>query len=140
LKRSSRRVIGGLILAACLIAAFWVLWWTDRRLLATRTTASYYAFEGSFALADGWLLVCICAAALQLARRRASALLWLIAAGAAGIYLLCMDLLYDLEHGIYGSGRGGVIELVIDVLVAGASLGALAWSWHNRLALLALRD
>lgn len=111
--------------------AFWVLWWSDRALIASRSTSSYYDFEGAFALADGWLLLCILAAAAQLARRRPSALLWLIAAGAAGLYLLGMDVLYDLRHGIYASSRGGVIELVIDLLVAGASAGALWWSWRN---------
>lgn len=99
-------MIAALLLAACLMVAFWVLWWTDRGLIASRSTSSYYDFEDSFALADAWLLVCVLAAAAQLVRRRASALLWLIAAGAAGLYLLGMDVLYDLRHAIYASSRG----------------------------------
>jgi hypothetical protein len=94
-------VVGaGLIVAAGLLVAFWVLWWSDRGLVASRTTASYFRFEDDFAVADGWLLGTLIAAAVQLSRRRANALLWLIAAGGAGLYLLGMDMLYDLKHQI----------------------------------------
>lgn len=123
-------------MAACLIVAFWVLWWSDRRLLASRTTSAYYSFEDGFALADGWLLIAVIAAAVQLRRRRASALLWLIAAGSAGLYLLGMDVLYDLANRIYAGSTGGVIELLIDIVVAGAGTGALWWSWRYRWFLL----
>ena len=125
-------VLAGLLVAATLIIAFWVLWWSDRGLVASRRTSAYYSFEDGFALADGWLLTAVIAAAVQLGRRRPSALLWLIAAGGAGLYLLGMDILYDLRHGIYAGHGGGAVELVIDVLVAGASLGVLWWSWRNR--------
>jgi hypothetical protein len=131
-RRSRRLVAAGLIVAAGLLVAFWVLWWTDRGLVASRTTPAYFSFEDDFALADGWLLGTVIAAAVQLRRRRASALLWLIAAGGAGLYLLGMDMLYDLQHGIYASNGGGVIELLIDILVAGASVGVLWWSWRYR--------
>jgi ferric-dicitrate binding protein FerR (iron transport regulator) len=135
--RRSRRLVGaGLIVAAGLLVAFWVLWWSDRGLVASRTTAGYFRFEDDFALADGWLLGTLIAAAAQLWRRRASAFLWLIAAGGAGLYLLGMDMLYDLEHQIYASDSGGVIELLIDILVAGASVGMLWWSWRYRRLLL----
>lgn len=126
----------GLTVAACVIVAYWVAWWSDRGLVASRTTSSYYAFEDTFQLADAWLLSTIIAGAVQLRRRRASALLWLVAAGGAGLYLLGMDLFYDLGHGIYGSSTGGVIELLIDVLIAGASVGVLWWTWRYRRLLL----
>jgi len=129
-------VRAGLIVAAGLLVAFWVLWWSDRGLLASRTTPAYSGFEDDFALADGWLLGTMIAAAVQLWRRRPSSLLWLIAAGGAGLYLLGMDMLYDLEHRIYASNSGGVIELLIDILVAGASVGVLWWSWRYRQLLL----
>lgn len=138
-ERGRRLVIAGLLVAASLIAAFWVLWCSDRALIASRPTAGYYDFEDSFALADGWLLLCILAAAAQLGRGRPSALLWLLAAGAAGLYLLGMDVLYDFRHGIYASSRGGAIELGIDLLLAAASTGVLWWSWRARDSLLAGR-
>ena len=135
-RRSRRRVGAGLIVAAGLLVAYWVLWWSDRGLVASRTTAAYFRFEDDFALADAWLLGTVVAGGVQLWRRRASALLWLIAAGGAGLYLLGMDLLYDVEHRIYASNGGGVIELLVDILVAGASVGVLSWSWRYRQLLL----
>jgi ferric-dicitrate binding protein FerR (iron transport regulator) len=131
-ERWRRRVIVGLVVAAGLIVAYWALWWSDRGLVASRATSSYYGFEESFQLADGWLLLAVSAAAIQLRRRRPSALLWLLAAGGAGLYLLGMDVYYDLGHGIYASSAGGAIELVIDVLVAATSIAVLWWSWRNR--------
>ncbi len=131
------RVTAGLVLAAVLIVAFWVLWWSDRSLIASRTSRSYYGFEEGFQLADAWLLLTVLAAAVELTRRRSDALLWLIAAGGAGLYLLAMDLYYDLGHGVYGSGSGGAIELVIDILLAAGSIVVLRWSWVHRGPLLA---
>ncbi|MGO9903066.1 MAG: hypothetical protein ACLP0J_26045 [Solirubrobacteraceae bacterium] len=45
-------------------------------------------------------------------------------------------MLYDVEQRIYASNGGGVIELLIDILVAGASVGVLWWSWRYRQLLL----
>jgi len=99
-EQSRRLITAALLLAACLLVAYWALWWADRR--------------------------------------------WLIAAGSAGLYLLGMDVFYDLAHRICATSSGGVIELIIDTLVACASVTVLIWSWHNRTDLLtqpcALRD
>ena len=135
-EQSRRLITTGLVLAASLLVAYWVLWWADRGLIASRTTSSYYSFEDAFQVADAWLLVTVGTAALQLARRRASALLWLIAAGSAGLYLFGMDVFYDLAHRIYATSSGGVIELIIDILVASASVTLLVWSWQHRTDLL----
>jgi len=120
------------MVAGCLLVAYWVLWWTDRSLIASASTSSYSEFEGAFRLADGWLLFCVFMAAVQLWRRVGSALMWLVAAGGAGTYLLCMDVLYDVQHGIYGAGTGGVIELSLNIITAAFSVTALWWSWHFR--------
>jgi hypothetical protein len=135
-ERSRRCVAAGLRVAACLIVAYWVAWWADRVLVASRTTSLYYSFEDAFQIADAWLLITVIASAVQLARRRPSALFWLIAAGSAGLYLLGMDLFYDVAHGIYGISGGGSIELVIDMLVASSSVAVLTWSWRYKALLL----
>ena len=80
------------------------------------------------------------AATVQLLRRRSSVLLWLLAGGGAGLYLAGIDVLYDVEHGIwFRGGSGGIIELGINVLTVAASLGLLAWSWRRREPLFAGR-
>jgi hypothetical protein len=134
------RVIELLIFTAVLLVAYWVAWSTDRGIVASNHTAQYIAFEQSFPLADGWLLAAALIAALQLSRRRPSALMWLLVLGGAGVYLCAMDVLYDLEHGIYSKGHGGMIEFAINILTAVLSTGLLASAWDFRHELLAAPD
>lgn len=113
--------------------AYWVLWFADRSLVASNTRGAYYEFENAFPLADGWLACCCVAAIVSLRRRSPLALLWLLLGGGAGVYLFGMDVLYDLEHGIWwSSGAGGAIELVINLLTAAVSGLFIRWAWMRR--------
>jgi hypothetical protein len=135
-----RQAVTGLLLgAAALTVAYWLLWFAGgRELLASDTSGAYYAFENAFPLADSWFVLCLVAAAVQLHRRRPTALLWLLAAGASALYLAGMDILYDLEHGIWFAGRaGGLVELAINVATVAVGIGLLVWTWRSREALLA---
>ena len=73
---------------------------------------------------------------IALGRKTPSALLWLIAAGSAGMYLFGMDVLYDLQNDIYGKGAGGIIEAGINLITFVFSVIALRWAWTRRDALL----
>ena len=53
------------------------------------------------------------------------------------MYLFGMDVLYDLEHGIFTSGGGGVVEAVIVTLTLVFSLTVLRYAWTRRAELLA---
>jgi hypothetical protein len=128
-----------LAVATALDVAYWTIWFTDRSVLASEHRAAYYQFENAFPLADAWLGLACVLALVALARHRPSALLWLVAAGAAGLYLFGMDFLYDLEHGIFGKGGGGVVEAVIVLLTLVFSVTVLRFGWHRRYALLAGR-
>jgi hypothetical protein len=133
----SRRAMAGLLLAAALlIAAYWLAWLAHRSLVASETGAAYTQFEDAFPLADGWLALCLVAAAYCLVTARRAALFWLLAGGGAGIYLFAMDVLYDLQHGIWGKGANGVTELVINLVTLALSLFVLRWAWVRRDALL----
>jgi hypothetical protein len=70
-------------------------------------------------------------------RRTPMALFWILCAGSAGMYLFGMDLLYDLEHGIFTSGGGGAVEAGIVALTLVFSLTALRYGWTRRSELLA---
>ena len=95
-----------------------------------------HAVRGAFPLADGWLALCLVAASFCLLTARRAALFWLLAGGGAGIYLFCMDVLYDLEHGVWGKGANGVVELAINVVTLALSVFVLRWAWVRRDALL----
>ena len=127
-----RRGAASLILAAAVIVAYWVLWVLDRDAVASAHSPGYIAFEQSFPLADAWLLGAALIAAVQLLRRRASALVWVSVVAGAGLYLFSMDVLYDLQHGIYANGHGGATELAINLATAALSVGGLSAAWRFR--------
>jgi hypothetical protein len=135
--RISERDIRRLLLAAVVVdVAFWTIWFAHRPWVASTTGRPYTQFENAFPLADAWLALACVFAWIGLRRRAPMALLWLLAAGGAGIYLFSMDVLYDLEHGIYAKGSGGVIEALVNVVTLTFATIALRWSWQNRTALL----
>ena len=128
-----RRTIEAMLAAAIIIdIAYWSIWFTHRDWLASEHTQAYYDFENAFPLADLWLGLACLLALIALHRQRPAALLWLISAGSAALYLGCMDLLYDLEHDIFGSGAGGAIEATIVALTWVFALTVLRWTWVHR--------
>jgi hypothetical protein len=143
LPRGGCFILGVLIFGVLATLAYWLVWFgIDREILASAHTPSYYAFENSFPLADSWMVLTGLAASVALLRKRASALLWCIAAGAISIYLGLLDVLFDLENGIYRSADTGgvVVEIVINVLTLSMGVVVLAWAWRSRRALLALSE
>ena len=126
-----------LVGAIVLDVVYWTLWFTDRDLIASEHTRAYYEFENAFPLADAWLGLACLLALTGLLKGWPSALFWLIAAGASGLYLGCMDLLYDLENGIFAQGSGGAFEAVIVLVTFVFSVTLLGWSWRHRGELLA---
>ncbi len=134
-------VIGVLVFGVVATVAYWVVWFgVDRELLASAHTASYYAFENSFPLADVWMIATGVAATLALARRRASAFLWCVAAGTNSVYLGLLDVLFDLENGIYRSADGGAVAVEVSINVLTLTLGAfvIIWAWTRRRELVRL--
>lgn len=128
-----RRGVGLLGFGSVLVVAYWVLWFADRSMITSDHGAAYIAFEQAFPVADGWLAGAAVLAAIQLWRRRLlSALVWVFAMGGAGMYLCAMDVLYDLEHGIYTTGRGGTFEFAINLATAAWSIGGMIIGWHFR--------
>jgi hypothetical protein len=121
-----------LIAAIAVDIAYWSIWFTRRDWLASEHSQAYYAFENAFPLADLWLGLACVLALIALRCRWDGAALWLTCAGSAALYLGCMDLLYDLEHGIFGKGVGGLIEAGIVLLTWIFALTMLRWTWSGR--------
>ena len=115
------------------MVAYWTTWYAARSVVASDTTKAYYDFENAFPLADGWLTACLIGAIVTLRRRSSVALFWLLAAGSAGVYLFCMDALYDIEHGVWFENGGGLIELGINIVTIAFSVWILRWAWTRRL-------
>jgi hypothetical protein len=130
------RVAWWALVTAALDVGYWILWLTDRGVVASDHTAEYVSFEQAFPLADAWLLAALLATAAQLFRRRPSAIMWVFVVGGTGVYLAALDILYDLQHGNYGNPHGGVVELGINLVTAASSLGILTFGWRFRHELL----
>ena len=129
----SRGVIQGMLVGAIVLdVAFWAVWFTKREWLASEHSRAYYEFENAFPLADLWLGLACLFALVTMRRRSPSALFWLLCAGSAGMYLFCMDFLYDVDNGIFGRGSAGVIEGLIVLVTLVFSVTVLRWSWSHR--------
>jgi hypothetical protein len=137
----ARTILGILIFGAVATTAYWVVWFgVDRELLAAAHTESYYAFENAFPLADVWMVLAGILASVSLVRRRASTIVWCSAAGSTSIFLGLLDVLFDLENGIYGSPDHGAVavELTINVLTIALGAVVVAWALWQRRALMSL--
>ncbi len=90
--RGRRFMIGLLWFGSLATFAYWIIWFgVDRTWLATADTPAYYTFENAFPIADGWMAVTGALGAVALQRRQASALLWMLLAGSASLYLAGME-------------------------------------------------
>jgi hypothetical protein len=132
-------MVGLLWFGALATLAYWVVWFgVDRTWLATADTPAYYSFENAFPVADGWMAVTGALAAVALQRRRAAALLWMLLTGSAALYLSGMDVLFDLENGVYraGTAPGGALNLAVELFInIGCFAGGIAvmrFAWRHR--------
>jgi hypothetical protein len=128
----------GLVLAAFVaLVAYWIIWFfVNRAWLASQDTQAYYVFENAFPAADAWLAIGCVFGAWALYKRKASALFWLLAGGSASIYLGLLDVLFDLENGIYLAPKGdwGAVGTEVAINLYSLSVGAWAlwFGWRNR--------
>lgn len=136
--RGARALGWAMFAAAAITVAYWAIWFFGgRELLASAHTSEYYTFENAFPAADGWLSLAALLAGVQLVRGRGSAIYWLFLTAGAGLYLGFMDVLFDLENGIYLVPKGGdpsavAIEIAINALTFALGGVGLWWAWRNR--------
>lgn len=119
-----------LVVAITLDVAYWTIWFTNRDWIASEQTRAYYEFENAFPLADLWLGAAAAVALWAVTTNHPRWPFWLTCAGSAGLYLFGMDLLYDIENGIFAKGAGGAFEAAIVALTLGFSITALKVSWR----------
>ena len=132
-----RAVVILMVVVSAIIIAYWAIWFGgNRHILASSQDPSYFVFENSFPAADAWIVICLLVAAPGLAFRRPWGLLATLLASGAGIYLGCMDVLFDIENGIYmdsGSDSGPVAtEICINILTFLLSIGLGSYVWCHR--------
>ena len=129
--------LGFVVTAFVAMIVYWGIWFfVNREWLANSDAASYYVFENAFPAADGWLTIGCALAAWAIHKRKASALLWLLVTGSSSVYLGLMDVLFDLENGIYLAPKGdwGAVatEVAINVYALGVGAWGLRFGWRHR--------
>lgn len=134
-ERDRRRLVWICGVIAAVIVAYWVAWFAHRSLVASASSPVYVNFEQAFPLADGFIVLVLLLGARALRRRAANAVLFLLLGAGAGFYLGGMDVLFDLEHGIWSRGVNGLVELVINIVTFSASVYFSRWVWSHRRAL-----
>ncbi len=132
---SIRRLIKICYLLALMIVAYWVLWFAHRSLVASENTRVYMNFEQAFPLADGFIVSFLLLSAWALRRGSSLAVLFLLLGAGSGFYLGGMDVLFDLEHGIWLKGSNGIIELCINIATFVAATTLARFTWRARRAL-----
>ena len=85
------------------------------------------------------MVFCCLAGARALINRHAQALLWVLLAGSASIYLGVIDITFNAGNGIYHQAMGASlwVEVVLNVLSLTLGSWGLWFGWRNRLAFLA---
>lgn len=129
-----------MLIVAAVTTMYWLMWFLipgGKDLLAVLPSDhGYLSFENAFPAADGWMALCGVCAGVLLLRGNSRAIPWLFMAGSAGMYLGGMDILYDLENGIYpliSQNPGSVVtEMTINVATVVISVVTLVWANNHR--------
>ena len=129
-------MVGALLTGAALLVLYWAVWLLDRSPAGQRHPARLLRVRGRVRPGDlGWPSAW--SRPPGPGRRRSAALLWLLAAGGAGGFLLAVDLLYNLQHGVWFASQRGLAELVRNLATAAGTVGLFTWAWPRRAELLA---
>jgi len=133
--RGARTLGTLLVVAGVLTVSYWVAFFASDAVQAS-TEPCYLVFERAFPAADAWAAGAAIAAGVALRRRRPAAVVLGIAAGSAFVFLGLMDVLYNLEHGMYALRTAEMAnEAVINVVCLTLGPAAIVYPWRWRRAL-----
>jgi hypothetical protein len=127
------RTLGAVLIAGGVgTLLYWVVFFTSGGVQAT-TEPCYLVFERAFPAADAWTAVAAILAGLGLWQRRPSAVLFAVASGSGFIFLGLMDVLYNVEHGLYAIHTAAMTaEVVINLFCLILGPTAIAYTWSRR--------
>ena len=129
----TRAVVALLALTAVGTTAYWVAFFAAGPALHSSETDVYVAFEHAFLAADAWMAGAAALAAVGILRRRAWAVPAGIAAGSALVFLGLLDVLFDLEQGLYRTRSAATaVEVVINVYCLTVGPFCLVYFWRYR--------
>jgi hypothetical protein len=111
---------------------YWTTFFTSGVVQATGEPC-YLVFERAFPAADACTAVAAILAGVGLWRRQPSAVLFGIACGSGFVFLGLMDVLYNLEQGMYALRTPEMAyEIVINIFCLTVGPAAIAYAWRQR--------
>jgi len=119
------------ILVGVLTIVFWVLFLFVPNSVQSSTEKCYMVFQHSFVAADMWMCVAFFLSAYFLYNRNVAGVLWGIVAGGTFVFLGLMDILYNIENGMYKHINAGMFfEILINLtsIVFGGFTINYVWS------------
>ena len=141
LNRDIKILIGLGVLASISVVLYWLAWFIEPSLVQTNSPQAhdyvlYVDFQQAFILADAWFSISAMSAAVGLWRRRPWGLLFTFLGGGSAVFLGLLDLLYDLQHGVFSwpLSSSAVTEFAIVAFLL--TLGPLSIILSWRLCLL----
>ncbi|MBA4372269.1 MAG: hypothetical protein C0402_05355 [Thermodesulfovibrio sp.] len=122
------------------ISLYWILWNVIPSLVQTFSPdspqfAQYVAYQNSFLMADTWLAVSALLGAVGLNRRKAWGLLFMVIGASSAIFLGLMDLIFDLQHGVFDCLSAAAATegaIVLTLLSVGPLAIVLSWMQGTR--------
>jgi len=122
-----------LFLVTVITALYWIVWYLfpngEELLSVLPGDPAHKRFEDAFLVADTWMAFASLMAGVGLLKSSPRAIGWLYMAGSAGLYLAGMDILYDVQNGIYllSEHRDAVVtEALINLGTLGFSFWAIS--------------
>lgn len=133
--RYHRIYIAWLWISALGIAAYWISFFTGGEVHAS-SDPCYLAFEQNFPLPDGFVALCAVLTAVQLQRRRATAVLWGLLCAGGFFFLGLIDIAYNLWNDMYFHINGAMAaEILINIFCIGFATVLTMYLWRHRNAL-----
>lgn len=128
-------IIGLLLFTFAATLAYWIIYFTSGD-VQVRHDEVYLAFENAFPLADSWMAICALLGAIGLWKKQNWGVLFGLLAASSAIFLGLMDVLFNLQQGIYAiGGVETALEVAINLLTLGLGPVIIVYLWKNRLAL-----
>jgi hypothetical protein len=135
--------IGIGVFCVAAVALYWTVWFAAPQFIQARQPGDpdyflYVNFEQAFLLADAWLATAALIGAIGLWRMRDWGWLFMLLAGSSAIFLGLMDLLYDLQHGMFAplTAEAAVERLIVILLLVLGPL-SIGLLWRSRRRFLA---
>lgn len=119
------------VLVGVLTIIFWILFLFVPNSVQSSNERCYMVFQKSFIAADLWMSIAFFLSAYYLYHHNPVGVLWGIVAGGTFVFLGLMDILYNIENGMYKHINTGMFfEILINLVSIIFGAYTIFYTWH----------